>query len=165
LQESTRWLVWLLGAMVLIVVMLRAARVARLHADGQATRAALRPAEVGQLDIRPESLPANIGASARQLCQQGQAHAAMTLLYRGAISRLVHQHSVPIAAASTEGDCLRLARPLLAPEALGYFKRLVALWLRVAYGHVQALEDEVLALCDGFAAHLDGGLNPGGLQP
>ena len=78
------------------------------------------------LDIRPASLPDDIGAAALALCQRGELRAALSLLYRGGLSRLVHQHRAAIGAASTEGECVRIAEALLPVEASGYFRALVA---------------------------------------
>ena len=47
------------------------------------------PTHVRDLDIRPETLPADIGAAARQLWERGEQRAALALLYRGMLSRLV----------------------------------------------------------------------------
>ena len=74
-----------------------------------ATRPFVAPTHVRDLDIRPESLPADIGAAARALWDRGEHRAALALLYRGMLSRLAHVHRVPIRDSSTEGDCLALA--------------------------------------------------------
>ena len=86
------------------------------------------------LDIRPETLPDAVGAAAAQLWQQGEHRAALSLLYRGALSRLVHGHAVPIRAASTEGECVALARSRLDAQAAAFFARLVAAWQLAVYG-------------------------------
>jgi hypothetical protein len=109
---------------------------------------------VRDLDIRPDSLPADIGAAARALWQRGEARAALSLLYRGALSRLVHAHAVPIRSASTEGDCLRLASRSVSGEASAYFGRLVRAWQLAVYGAHQPDEASVHALCDEFDARL-----------
>ena len=157
LAEASRWLVWLLGAAVLVIVLLRLARIARMHADAQQARAALHPEEVGRLDIRPESLPDDIGAAARLLWEQGATHEAMTLLYRGALSRLVHRHGVPIRASSTEGDCLRLAEAHLSADRLPYVQGLTRLWMSVAYGHAQLSAEQALPLFAQFGPQLGQG--------
>ena len=86
-----------------------------VHGDSIGTRGARLPSHVRELDIRPESLPADIGAAVRELWLAGERRAALSLLYRGALSRLVHSYQVAIGDASTEGDCVRLARAALPP--------------------------------------------------
>ena len=60
----------------------------RRHAGGR--RAFVAPTHVRDLDIRPESLPDDIGAAARALWDRGEHRAALALLYRGLLSRLAH---------------------------------------------------------------------------
>lgn len=113
------------------------------------------PTHVHDLDIRPESLPADIGGTARRLWDRGEHRAALALLYRGLLSRLAHVHHVPIRDSSTEGDCLALSARM---ESAGrdYAARLIVLWQAAVYGHVDADTAAVHALCDGFAPSLDG---------
>ncbi|MEO7577634.1 MAG: hypothetical protein ABIT83_08465, partial [Massilia sp.] len=66
--------------------------------------------EVGGLDIRAESLPADVGAAARALWAEGRRRAALALLYRATLSRLVTEDRLAVRQGDTEGDCLRLAR-------------------------------------------------------
>ena len=54
-----------------------------------------------------------------QLWERGEHRAALALLYRGLLSRLVHAHQVPIRDSSTEGDCLALAARHCEPDAQG----------------------------------------------
>lgn len=110
------------------------------------------PTHVGSLDIRPESLPADIGAAARALWQRGEGRAALSLLYRGALSRLVHGHGVPIRAASTESECLALAATRLAPAAHAFLAQLIAGWQAVAYARRELSPEDFERLCAGFDA-------------
>ncbi len=123
-------------------------------ANGALTPLPEAPTHVRALDIRPASLPEDIGAAAAALWQRGETTAALSLLYRGALSRLVHVHRVPIRAASTEGECLALARPRLAPAPAAYVAQLVELWQRTIYAGQRPAGPEVLALCEAFAGQL-----------
>ena len=154
LAEAGRGVMWLLGAIAVAVFAVCAWRWARVQADAARTRAAPRPSHVHDLDIRPESLPVDMAGAARALWQRGEHRAALSLLYRGALSRLVHGHAVPIRAASTEGECVRLAARLLPPEGGRFFERLVQAWLVSVYGARTPAEAEVLALCDEFDRRL-----------
>jgi Domain of unknown function (DUF4129) len=109
---------------------------------------------VRDLDIRPESLPDDIGAAARRLWQDGERRAALALLYRGLISRLVHVYGVPVRGSSTEGECLALAAPRLGDGPRRYAARLVHTWLLAVYGGHEPAAEAVLALCDEFAGSL-----------
>jgi hypothetical protein len=150
LAESGRGLVWLLGAIALAIVVVAARRWLAVHGDAIATRGARLPSHVRELDIRPESLPADIGAAVRELWLAGERRAALSLLYRGTLSRLVHSYAVAIGAASTEGDCVRLARAAL-PQARGDFvTALVQAWQLAVYGNRPLATDRVLGLCADF---------------
>ncbi len=124
---------------------------------GLRRRAAL-PAVVSHvrdLDVRPESLPDDVGAAAWALWQAGQAPAALSLLYRGALSRLIHRYRVPITAAATEGECLDLARDRLEAGALRYLTQVVRAWQANTYGGRALSSAMGEALCTGFATRLD----------
>jgi hypothetical protein len=113
------------------------------------------PTHVQDLDIRPESLPDNIGAAARTLWDSGEHRAALSLLYRGVLSRLVHVHNVPIRDSSTEGDCLRLTATRLREEQRKYVALLIQVWQHAVYGGQQPETASLHTLCDGFAPALD----------
>ena len=112
------------------------------------------PTHVQDLDIRPESLPPDIGGAARRLWDRGEHRGALALLYRGLLSRLAHVHRLPVRDSSTEGDCLALSARM---EAAGrdYAARLIVLWQAAVYGHLDVDTTAVHALCDGFAPALD----------
>jgi hypothetical protein len=114
------------------------------------------PSHVRDLDIRPESLPEDVGAAALALWARGEQRAALALLYRGTLSRLVHVHSVPIRASSTEGECLALAKQRVKATTASYAARLVETWTGAVYGAQTPGSGVVQALCGEFAAALDG---------
>lgn len=138
-------------AALLAVYLLRAA--ARRRA-GRLPAATAAPAFVRGLDIRPESLPEDIGTAALALWRQGAARAALALLYRGLLSRAVHVHQVPIRDSSTEGDCLRLCAGRLGAAAQDYAATLVGTWQQAVYRGVLPDESRFGALCAGFTAAL-----------
>ena len=150
IAESTRVLIWcgaLLLAGMCVVYLSRIARTKVAAAPDNDEFVA--PTHVRDLDIRPESLPDDIGAAARQLWERGEQRAALALLYRGMLSRLAHVHRVPIRDSSTEGDCVALATAQL-PDRSEYVARLVRVWQRLGYGHEAVDSDVVHGLCDEF---------------
>jgi hypothetical protein len=152
--DTSRFLVWALGAVALALVLVRLRHWIRWRGGASPHLAAGLPSHVRDLDIRRESLPADIGAAARALWERGQAHGALSLLYRGALSRLVHLHAVPIRAASTEEECVRLAARTLDRTDSDFLARLVQAWELTVYGSRLPDGTEVLALCAGFDTHL-----------
>jgi hypothetical protein len=87
------------------------------------------------MDLRPESLPDNIGRTCFQLLEDGKKREAIGLLYRGTLSGLIHRGRLEIHPSSTEKECcneVRRNRP--GPEA-SFFDTLTRLWIFIAYGH------------------------------
>ena len=154
LAQTSRFLFW--GAIAVLAAFLGIFLV-RLLRERPARASADRftpPTHVRDLDIRPESLPDDIGAAARQLWQGGQQRGALALLYRGLISRLVHVYGAPIRGSSTEGECLALAAPRLGESPQRYASRLISIWQLAVYGGHEPPADAVFALCDEFAGAL-----------
>ena len=114
------------------------------------------PTHVQDLDIRPESLPEDVGTAARALWDRGEHRGALALLYRGMLSRLAHVHRIPIRDSSTEGDCLALATAHLPQGRREYASRLVLVWQRFVYGGQHTVAATVYGLCDDFGASLNG---------
>lgn len=154
LGQLSRALVWVIGALLGLALVWFLVRLFGTVASASAPRPAVVPTHVRELDIRPESLPDDIGAAALELWQQGQHRAALALLYRGLLSRLAHEHQVPIRDSTTEGDCLALAKQHLQPERGDYVARLIGVWQRATYGGREPDANEVQALCAGFDAAL-----------
>jgi Domain of unknown function (DUF4129) len=157
LDQSARILVWcaatgLAGLLVVFIL-----RLARAYGVSHREEQFVAPTHVRDLDIRPESLPEDIGASARVLWDRGEHRTSLALLYRGMLSRLAHVHRIPIRDSSTEGDCVSLAAAYVIHERREYVSRLVRVWQRSVYGHEPVGAATVYALCDGFALALDPG--------
>ena len=153
--KTSRFLFWgavavLAGFLAIFLVRL----VRERRTPGASADRFTAPTHVRDLDIRPESLPDDIGAAARQLWQAGQRRAALALLYRGLISRLVHVYGVPIRGSSTEGECLALAARRLDESPQRYASRLVRIWQLAVYGGHEPASDAIFALCDEFAGAL-----------
>jgi hypothetical protein len=155
-DQSARVLVW---AVVVMLGGLLVAYVVRILGDrGVRTpgeKSFVAPSRVHDLDIRPESLPDDIGAAARRLWDRSERRAALALLYRGMLSRFAHVHQIPIRDSSTERDCLALAAGHLSTARADYVSGLVREWQRVVYGSEDIQTPTVYGLCDGFAPALD----------
>lgn len=156
ITQNGRYLFWIVLAVLAGLLLVYLVRLVRNWSLPTRSKDLAVPSFVRDLDIRPESLPADIGAAARQLWDTGEHRPALALLYRGLLSRLVHVHKVPIKDSSTEGDCLSLAnRHLKDEERKVYCASLVRLWQRAVYGGESVPTESVHALCGGFASALD----------
>lgn len=153
--ETARVLVWVAAVLLAGLLIVWLSRRLQPGASLSAGTGSLTPTHVRDLDIRPESLPRDIGATARDLWDRGEHRAALALLYRGLLSRLAHVHHVGIRDSTTEGDCLALAAAHLTPDRHAFAARLVRAWQRGVYGGQVVDAATVHALCAQFAAALD----------
>jgi len=157
IAESSRLLIWtaaIIGALLLAFYLLRSSRT-RAREDIEEL-SSLTPTHVRELDIRPDTLPHDIGAAAEAAWEKGDCRAAVSLLYRGLLSRLVHRYRVPIRDSSTEGDCLRLASAKAPARPAEYASDVVEVWQRFVYGHLSLEDEHVRRLCAEFGPSLDG---------
>ena len=161
IAQSSRVLVWVVLAALAAWLVIFIVRLFLSNSSGTRGSRFVAPTHVQDLDIRPESLPPDIGATARALWDSGEQRAALALLYRGLLSRLAHVHEVPIRDSSTEGDCLALAARKLDAARVEYATQLVRTWQRAIYGGLSIEPATVHALCAGFSPHLDAPAQPG----
>jgi hypothetical protein len=155
LAASGRYVVWVIGAVLAALLALYLVRIVRVRGLPRVPTPFVPPSHVRDLDIRPESLPDDVGAAALAAWDRGEQRAALALLYRGLLSRLVHAHGVPIRASSTEGDCLALAQARLSAGSADYVARLVTVWGTAVYGGLLPAPGAVQSLCGEFSGALD----------
>jgi hypothetical protein len=154
IAQSGRVVVWLAVAALAAVLVLAIVRLIRSMGPRSTLSKFDAPTHVRDLDIRPESLPDDIGAAALELWNDGQHRIALSLLYRGLLSRLVHVHRLPIRESTTEGDCIDLATRHLSVQRSDYVMQLIRIWQLAVYGGHEPVSEEVQALCTHFDAAL-----------
>ncbi len=106
-------------------------------------------------DVPPEPLPEDIGAAAWQLWRDGDAVACLSLLYRGALTRIVLERRIELPASATEEDCIRRIVPVETPAVAEYFRVLTRTWQYAAYADRLPREGDVRVLCDRWRACLE----------
>ena len=92
------------------------------------------PTQLFGLELGTETLPDDIPALAEQLWPT-QPREALGLLYRGLLSRLLHDFNVPLKSADTEGQILERVHLLQQPQLLAFSDELTQHWQNLAYGH------------------------------
>lgn len=147
---ASRLLLWIGIVILLALLAVFLKRVFSGISYSPKAQAQQAPTHVQEMDIRPESLPDDIGDAALRLWEQNEHRAALALLYRGLLSRLVHSHGVPIRESTTEADCLTLAVPRLHADTAEYTTQLVRVWQHAVYGAREPGESDVRSLCVGF---------------
>jgi hypothetical protein len=149
IAELARAFVWIIAG-VLVAILLWYAR--RYLVELERThRASYRPPPaLFGLDVAPETLPPDIARVARSHLEQGGVREALSLLYRGALSALIHDYKVPLRSSHTEWDCVREAARTLDAERATYFAELVAQWQTCAYADRIPSKALVDALIEGW---------------
>ncbi len=99
------------------------------------------------LDIQAESLPEDIHSAAVAALAKGNLRAALSLLYRGALSYFVQHHHLKITNSTTEQDCLHLVSHKVPAAEVLFFKKLTQSWLLQAYAHYPIKKDNIAYLC------------------
>ena len=102
------------------------------------------PKSLFGLEITPESLPDDVSRAAMDLWNNNDPLVALSLLYRGALTTLVHRDGINLKGSATEGDCIRavMQHDKLGVSGVNYFKELTTTWQFAAYAH--RLPDESL---------------------
>jgi hypothetical protein len=156
LSQAASVLLWVAGGIGLAIAAIWVYRVVRVRRSGQRLPAPGTVSHVQDLDIRPGSLPADVGGAALALLAAGRTRESLSLLYRGALSRAVHNFSVAIGESYTEGEALRAVALRLDPVRTQYFSALVALWQRTVYAADIPASEPVATLCREFSPVLGG---------
>jgi len=121
------------GLCVLVAWLIWKNREFFMRRDRAGKAAPTGPRTLMGMDVAPDSLPADIAAAARARWEAGDARGALSLLYRGALSWLIHSAHAPVRDGDTEGDCLRHANAITEPVRREYFAVLTGQWVTVAY--------------------------------
>mgnify|MGYP001357032317 CR=1 FL=1 len=152
LSEALRGLLWVIAALVAVALVSVLIRYRDRWLPRRSGRAP-PPDFLFGLDVRPDSLPADVVAAARALFAAGRCREGLSLLYRGALVALIHRLHVEFRAGDTEGDCLRRVRGKLDAAAESHFAELLAAWQSTAYAERAPSPEALENLCLGWALH------------
>ena len=155
LGQSGSALLWMAGAVGVGVAAIWLLRVMKARAPGREVPVLATAARESELDLRPASLPEDIGAAALALLEAGRSREALSLLYRGALSRAVHRFGAVIGESFTEGEALKAVNARLDPPRVDYIAKLVGFWQRAVYAGERAAYQPIAHLCLRFAPTLD----------
>ncbi|MFI8479896.1 DUF4129 domain-containing protein [Pseudomonas sp. NPDC078700] len=92
------------------------------------------PRQMFGLEVSPESLPDDICSEVDTLWAS-EPRAALSLLYRALLSRLLHDYRLGLRSAHTENEVLRLVKDLQQIELTQFSEVLTHHWQNLAYGH------------------------------
>ncbi|OPA98794.1 DUF4129 domain-containing protein [Pseudomonas fluorescens] len=109
------------------------------------------PTQLFGLELGIETLPEDIAATAETLWLT-QPREALGLLYRGLLSRLLHDFNLPLKSADTEGQVLERVHQLQQPHLLAFSDELTRHWQNLAYGHRLPPSSAQQKLCSDWRA-------------
>lgn len=140
-------LLWFLALALLVVLAVTWRRWFHLFERFRPPQRRAPPTTLFGLDVRPESLPDRPADAALRLWREGRHRAALSLLYRATLARLIQAHHLDVPDGATEGDCLHLVNRGTSVDIAGLFADLTSVWLPAAYGERWPDEPQVAALC------------------
>ncbi len=153
LAQVAQVLFWVLAIGALGYALWWAARMLP-RSRGAASEAYRPPASLFGMELAPDKLPADIAAAALELARAGRLREALGLLYRGALSDLVHRRGVELLSSHTEAEVLGLAQQALPTQGGWYMDNLVKAWRLSAYARRDPSATDVERLANeyrGFA--------------
>jgi hypothetical protein len=152
LAKAVEVLLWIAAGVLLVLLLWWLSRMMP-RAAARRSAAYRPPTTLFGVELAPETLPDNVSNAALALAREGRMREALSLLYRGALSVLVHHRGVALAASQTEEEALARAQSALAPVAGAYLALLVAAWQRCAYARREPALAELERLAQGYAAN------------
>ncbi|MEX6501784.1 DUF4129 domain-containing protein [Pseudomonas zhanjiangensis] len=117
------------------------------------------PSQLFGLEVAPDSLPDDVAGEVERLWNE-QPRAALGLLYRALLSRLLHDYRLPLKSAYTEAEVLGLVQGLEHAQLSDFSQRLTQHWQNLAYGHRLPPEPLKAELCTDWRGLFEQGARP-----
>lgn len=138
LAQSLGVLLWSVVAAVVVIVLWRyrewlATFVTRGKSKGERKRRTT-PQQLFGMDVSPVSLPDDIVGTAEGLWA-AHPREALSLLYRGLLSRLLEDFALPLKSSHTESEIIEQVKTLDKSALIDLSQRLTGHWQNLAYGH------------------------------
>ncbi len=157
LGVTTQALIWI-AALALIAILAIAffMWLPNLNMRNRETTSETKTAYLFGMEVSPESLPDDLAKTAMQLISEGKLHAAVSLLYRGALSHFIHNLGINLKGSATEGDCIRTVTRKehnLSTSTLNFFQLLTFNWQLIAYAQRPPDIQTLQTLCQEWTQH------------
>lgn len=114
------------------------------------------PSQLFGLEVSPQSLPDDVSAQVEKLWDD-EPRAALSLLYRALLSRLLHDYRLALKGSHTETEVLALIETVQQPQLDQYSQTLTEHWQNLAYGHRLPPNSAKESLCTGWRALFEQG--------
>jgi len=144
---------WIAVATLLLIVFLTRNRWLPYVGFETSSRPAARRIYLAGGELTADQLPDDIIAEVLKSWRAGRKREALSLLYRGSVFAAVTEHGVRLPRSATEGACIRAVAAQTGTARSGFFRRVVHVWMRCAYGNLEPADDAVLPLCAEWPQH------------
>ena len=104
-------------------------------------------------ELTSERLPGDIPGEARRLWELGAKREALALLYRGSVFAAVMRDGVRLPPSATEDACVAAVERQTDATKSEFFRGIVSVWVRCAYGGYEPDDAAVLPICSAWAGH------------
>lgn len=150
-------LLWCLGGLLILFIVLNIIRLRHFISLDVSQAAAPKeaPKTLFGMEIHPESLPESPLEEAERLLRAGEIRAAVSLLLRTTILRLIQQHDLDISESDTESECLQKIALLQKERITNYCRELTQHWLKLAYAHQNPSQEHIQTLINGWPTVFD----------
>lgn len=140
-------LLWLAGGIVFVFFLYFTAKYMGFTAPVRRTETFKPPEELFGLKLTKDTLPDDIVGEVQTLLAGNNPRKALSLLYRGALFRLIFHTLLEIPKSATEGECVAIVEGNRDTEEAVFFKEMTQAWLNMAYGHILPDSSSVDTLC------------------
>lgn len=100
------------------------------------------------MHLDADSLPDDVAIASRKLIEVKNYRAALSLLYRASLLKLIVNHRLKIAESATENECVELVSRTRPPEEGLYFYQLTNFWLKMAYAEEAPGNEDLFSLTE-----------------
>ena len=105
------------------------------------------PTTMFGLDIKKESLPDDVVATAREEWGKGEQRSALATLLRASLVNLLNDHGCRFYDSDTEAECCQRIDKQASKPLSQYMRLLVSAWQQVAYAHRAPSNESFDVLC------------------
>jgi hypothetical protein len=100
------------------------------------------------LNVRKDSIPADVTKQTLDLWEKGKHREAIGLLYRSTLSLLIHQFLFEFYHGYTEQECSNLVQKSENKLLREFVSQITSIWQQIAYAHRLPADQQIQSLCN-----------------
>ena len=131
---------WILGIAIVLWIVYRLGLLEKLWSTPREAQP-IPPEKLFGMALDSKTLPDDILQAAGDRWQAGEQRAALSLMLRGWLLRMIQRYGCRFREGDTEADCLKVVKNQTELSAHDRFSRLINAWLRSAYAHQPTTEE------------------------